>query len=532
VNAKWLYAWLAEPRHYNSVTRMPNLRWRDQTGPDGKTVVRSADQLRADVVAYLMQGRDAAFEAMPVPDPARGARWTKEHELLLKDFWMEWYGKSRPDPSDPAQRITMTTEEASAEASRLYRDDAGRMLADVGRRLVGYRGCFACHNVQGFENEQPIGKELTHEGSQDVHKFDFGIVDHHEVPHTRWDWIENKLRQPRIYDRGLFKPRWTDKLRMPKFNLREEDRLAVVTAILGLVKEPIKPQALYAPDDRMRKLAAGRAVIARYSCNQCHTIENRLGVLTGEQLDRGLEIWMLPPNLHGQGNRTKADWLFRFLKAPFDVRPGVIQRMPMFRLSDEEVSALVDYFQVVSGRADRFDTDPEDRPLDATPYPEPVRIVVKAKDAEGNAVDREVVVRNQIEETKALFETVNCVKCHLPKGTPGADPAEGSSAPPFTLARERLRRAWMLDMVHEPQWQIQGTKMPAFWPAKARRAQKPGDTRRVEFPQFLCDARGREGLTPDRIGEAQMGSLVRWILHHYESPVFAAPPAAPAGDGK
>ena len=198
----------------------------------------------------------------------------------------------------------------------------------------------------------------------------------------------------------------------------------------------------------------------------------------------------------------------------------------MFRLSDEETAALVDYFQVVAQRKDRTGTDPDDVPLDATPYAEPVKIVVKGKDEKGESLDREFVVHNQIEEAKALFTTANCVKCHLPKGTPGADPNEGASAPPFTLAGARLRRAWMFDMAHDPQWQIQGTKMPAFWPLKSKAKQKEGDTRRVEFPQFLCLARGQKDVTPDQLADAQIGAIVRYILWHYEMPSFA--PATPA----
>lgn len=524
---KWMYAWLAEPRHYNAATRMPNMRWRDETGADGKTVARTADQLRADVVAYLLADKNPSFLERPVPDPAKGVRWSEEHNLVLTDFWMEWYGKTKPDPKDPTRKVPMSVEEAALEASRLRANPDGfaRMLSDVGRGLVRFRGCFGCHNIEGFEHEQPIGKELTAEGSVDVHMFDFGLLGHPtgDMEMTRWSWIERKLEEPRVYDRGRYKPLWSDKLRMPKFNLREEERQAVTSVVLGLVKEPIKPGAKYPWPDDMKKVAAGRAVVERYGCNQCHTLEGRYGVLTAEQLDRGLELWMLPPNLYGQGNRTPADWLFRFLKHPFDVRPGVIQRMPMFRLSDEEVSALVDYFQALAGRKDRLDTDPEDAPLDATPYPEPVSIKVKVKQPDGSNAERELVVRSQVEEAKALFETLNCVKCHLPKGTPGADPNEGASAPPFTLARERLRRAWIADMIHDPQRQIQGTKMPQFWGLKSKRQRKPGDTYDFTFPQFLCGTRGKADATKDDVAESQMATLARYLRWHY-----AATPAEPA----
>ncbi|HVG95115.1 MAG TPA: c-type cytochrome, partial [Planctomycetota bacterium] len=528
VNAKWLFAWLEEPRHYNSVTRMPNMRWRDETAADGKTVTRSAAQLRADVTAYLMTSKDPVFEARPVVDPSN-PRWTLDHERILKEFWALWYGKEQPDPANPGRKLARTLEEGARMADDLWRTNREQMLSDVGRRLIGVRGCFGCHNVEGYEKEQPIGKELTFEGSQDLHKFDFGILDHHEVPHTRWDWIETKLREPRIFDKGRHKPQWADKLRMPKFNLTQAGREAIASVVLGLVADPIKPGALYEPGEEMRKVAAGRAVIDRYGCNQCHSIENRLGVITAEQKERQLEGWLLPPNLQGQGNRTKSDWLFKFLKEPFDLRPGVIQRMPMFRLSDAEVAALVDYFTVLAARQDRFSTDPEDQPLDATPYPEPVRITVKVKDASGNETNREITVRNRVEEAKALFDTMNCVACHLPKGTPGADPELGASAPPFTLAGERLRRTWTFDMLHDPQRQIEGTKMTSFWLRKGPRARKPGDSYNFTYPQFLAGARGNPAATKDDVAEAQMGDLARYLLWHYTAPSLAAP-AAPDGN--
>src|SRR5205814_2822839 len=153
-----------------------------------------------------------------------------------------------------------------------------KLLVDVGRKLLGYRGCFGCHNVAGYEREQPIGKDLSAEGSQDIHKFDFGKFKHEQLPHLRWTWIDKKLEQPRIFDKDTFKPRWADKLRMPKFNFRTKDREVVVGVVLGLVKEPLLPQAIYQPDDRMKKIAAGRAVIERYNCKQCPTIEGRRGV--------------------------------------------------------------------------------------------------------------------------------------------------------------------------------------------------------------------------------------------------------------
>ena len=524
---RMLAAWIAEPRHYNSVTRMPNLlQGLPEMSADNKTVVRSEAQIRADLAAYLMAFKDAAFEGQELAS----ARWSERHDLILNDFWIEWYGKK-----DLANETKLITVEAALDVAK--KRDKNDKLREVGRKIAGMRGCYGCHNITGYEKEQPIGKELTHEGSQDLHKFDFGVIAHEEIPHTRWDWIENKLANPRIYDKGRFKPQWQDKLRMPKFNFASSDRRAVVGAVLGLVKEPIKSGALPKANATSDALARGRAVVERYGCNQCHTIEGRRGVLTAEQADRGLELWMLPPNLYGEGGRVRAEWLFQFLKSPYahrpdGIRPAVIQRMPMFRLLDDEVTALVDYFNALAQRKDRLATDPDDEPLDDTPYKEPVTLSIKEKDADGKEVVRELVVTSLRDEAKQFFDKAGCIKCHLPKGSPVTASGEGASAPPFTLAAARLQRAWMFDLLHNPQYQIQGTKMPSFWPGLSVRG-KPApapNSMSVTYPQFLLGARFKERPTNDEIAEAQMGAIVRYLRFHYQAPAAAV--TSPPEPGK
>ena len=521
VEAKWLYAWLADPRHYNAVTRMPYNRFKDQLAADGKTVVRSADQIRADLVAYLLSFKDPAFDAIEVKDPlTKPGAWTSDHVDILTDLWMEWMGKR--DPEDRTKGI-------SVAAARQYAQDGAKLplerkLVEVGEKLLGFRGCFGCHDVAGYEDAQPVGKELTYEGSQNLHQFDFGILPKHEVEHNRWSWIEAKLAQPRIFDKGRLKL-WTERLRMPKFNLRPADRTAVTSVVLGLVKEPILPGALPKPTHRTQALLAGRAVVARYGCNNCHTIEGKEGYAVGDQRARGLELALLPPNLYGQGNRTRAEWLFKFLKEPHDLRPEVIQRMPQFRLSDEEASALVDYFLALAGRKDRNWSDLEDAPLDDTPYPQPVTVDVKGVP---------VTVTSPRDEAKALFEAFNCAKCHLAKGTFGADPEEGGVAPPFTLSGPRLRRDWVEELLINPQNQINGTKMVQFWPGKARRGKPlpPPDSITLTYPQLPCGARFKEGATNDDVAVAQMKAVTRYLLYHYEPPKPpTAPPSPPEGGG-
>ena len=536
-SAGWLYAWLAEPRHYWSTTRMPRVPFRDELGPDGKTVVRTADQARADVVAYLMRGRDADFEAqeMRLPRPpftkdekgrSGAPEWTPEHTAHLTAMWKEYYAKGLsegsvvlPDlrPGDATSgyvpvKGSATRAEADARMARMG------MLAAVGEKVITSRGCFGCHNIAGTEASAPIGKELKNEGLQDIHKFDFGFV--HDIGHTRWEWIQRKVHDPRGYDRGKIKL-WTERLKMPRFNLQPTDQEAVTGFVLGMVlDEPIGPQARYQPDDAEREILAGRAVVARYGCNNCHTIEGKIGLLTKEQ--KGQEGWMLPPNLFGVGNRRRPEELFRFLKEPKDLRPGVIQQMPTFRLSDAEASALVGYFNRLAGR-DRTSYDPLDAPLDTKPYAEPKSIEVTR-----NNQKQTITVRTEVEQAKALFDAFACAKCHLPKGTPGADPNEGGSAPPFTVVGPMLRRDWVVALLRDPQTQIHGTKMTQFWTLKTKTRRKVGETLNLEHPNFRFDA--APDATNDEVAEAQMKALARYLIYHYDPTI--TPPAEPAAQGR
>ena len=46
----------------------------------------------------------------------------------------------------------------------------------LGEKMINRYGCFGCHLVPGYEKAQPIGTELTEEGSKDIARLDFGFI--------------------------------------------------------------------------------------------------------------------------------------------------------------------------------------------------------------------------------------------------------------------------------------------------------------------------------------------------------------------
>ena len=56
--------------------------------------------------------------------------------------------------------------EAKAQMAKL---DANAKQLDLGKRVISRYGCYSCHQINGFEGVQPIGTELSEEGSKLVH---------------------------------------------------------------------------------------------------------------------------------------------------------------------------------------------------------------------------------------------------------------------------------------------------------------------------------------------------------------------------
>jgi mono/diheme cytochrome c family protein len=136
-NRQWLYHWLKDPKHYWPETNMPNLRLTDQEA--------------LDVTTYLLSLRNPEFDKIPVPRVSAVAR-----DWLTRDFLA-----ARMSLADAETRVKGMSE----KEKKLY----------LGERAINKYGCFGCHDIKGFENAQPIGTELTEEGSKPVERLDYGL---------------------------------------------------------------------------------------------------------------------------------------------------------------------------------------------------------------------------------------------------------------------------------------------------------------------------------------------------------------------
>ncbi len=418
VSAGWLYSWIRNPKAVWHETKMPNLRLTEKEA--------------ADLTAYLMSLKNDAFMARPRPPLD-----TKLRDTLLREYLEGQY--------------------SVAEAKKRFDalDDQKRTLL-LGEKTIGRYGCFGCHTIPGFEKATPVGTELTEEGSKLVERLDFGFV--HEIPHTLPGWLEQKLLEPRIFDRDKPTKKPDELLRMPKFHLKPEEAQEIVTAILSFTKEqvPLAAQKQLGADERY--VEQGRRLVRTHNCQGCHVvgtggsiqavIKDQLESSGGDPLQASA---LAPPMLYndkskiGEGARVHTPWLHSFLKDPSsEIRPWLEIRMPTFDFSEEELNTVTRYFAAQDKVAYPYEPKP--------------------------TIDASVVAAG-----KNLFEKWQCVKCHVVAGKlPNQEPA--NMAPDLANVPRRLRADWLSKWLADPGKILPGTRMPANF---------PDDPQLNAFPEIL-----------------------------------------------
>ncbi|MDX1387286.1 MAG: c-type cytochrome, partial [bacterium] len=453
VYPEWMFAWVKQPTTYLPHTRMPQVPWESDDEviqtisyifakskphpykfgkyPGGGNVSEGEKTFNEVGCFACHQVDGKGGDAGPALD--------KVMEKTTADWVYNWIQEPK-NWSDHARMpsLRLTGEEARNLTAYLNTkgkppasDEKLRMaLAEEenikkGFRVIGKYGCYACHNIEGFEGMSRPSVDLSNFGRKDVHELAFGDA---KIPETWEAWTIGKLTNPQMF----LDERSTSA--MPKPNINEEQRHALVVFLRGQRPEEL-PKERLAYDPVVEK---GRHLVWWYNCKQCHVIEGQGGKVS-EWIK---EPNFLPPNLADTGARLQTHWMYQFLKNPASypkVRDWLNIRMPTFGFNDAETGDLVQYFKRIADVKNVLEDKPK---LVATP--------------EEMAAGSALVGNNNFA----------CGSCHIIKGVrPAAGPTVW--APDLAYGHHRLRPPWLNKWVRDPAKLVPGIRMPGYYPPGA-----------------------------------------------------------------
>ncbi len=306
---------------------------------------------------------------------------------------------------------------------------------------------------------QPIGIELSEEGSKLLPRLDFAFV--HDIPHTKVEWFKQKMRDPRAFDRNrVLQP--LEKLRMPNFGFSEAEARLLTTAVLSFQRD-VQPKESQVPRSaRKDAIIDGRNLVRRRNCIACHEIEADGGDYRQLVEDASLA----PPLLTPQGAKVNPEWMYAFLREPITIRPWLEVRMPSFGLDDGHWNGVLDYFAAISDAVGPFRTHEV-------------------------ATDADALQRGE-----DLFELLQCQQCHVLDTIP-EDQDVGNLAPDLRMTPERLQPDWIVDWLIRPLDIQPGTRMPTFW---------------TEYPDTLFPAHPEDGRPLGADADTQIRAIRDYLL--------------------
>lgn len=483
--AGWVYRWLTAPRELRATTAMPHLFVPETAASELEGRHREAE-MRA-IVAYLWE-RSVPWQAaelkLPDGDPAAGEKlfrsvgcdgchllsvgaagrqaflgelerlhgpnlaqigdkvdgswlynWLRDPKsyhptttmpdlrlsrseaadltaFLLAQGDPAWEGRVLPEVDAEARdalALAHLERELTLEGSRarLEAMGAGERELYLGERSIARYGCPTCHRIPGFS----VGPRRQGAG----------------YPSSSLDMqrqIASRLIRPARLRQRLHHPaptsqRSSDDLLgtdpLPDYGLSEAELELLLPVVLSwsMPSWSSREGVLTVESDVLER---GRRIAARFHCRGCHRLEGHGGAPS---------TWKTrPPDLTHEGNRVKPSWLQDYLHDPsrWPLRAWSAARMPTFAMSDDEIDALVAYFAALSGTS-LLVGDP---PFSA----------------------RDTVVG------EVAFGMLHCDRCHNP-----SEARPEQLAPPYDLARQRLRPEWVIDWILEPRAALPDTPM-------------------------------------------------------------------------
>jgi cbb3-type cytochrome oxidase cytochrome c subunit len=381
VTFDWLYSWLIEPTHYAPNTKMPSLRLSPGEAADIATYLLTLKQEGFKQFAFDVEGARRRMAEDLMFDLLTAQRSERQSRAIMDDS-----GGMLTDMLVSLLQASLGKQEAYDLVQPMTLEE--KRLLYLGNKTVSHYGCYACHDIPGFETATPPGTDLSGWAEKPVSQLDFAFYDHafhdmrhekerifgyvyprdaeplnhlsptpddlrEEITHTHAAFAKHKMLNPRIWDREKLK-RPYDKLKMPNFYFTEEEAEALTSYLLSRIPPRVHDNLKVDYDGgTLGPIAKGRSLTRELNCVGCHAIEDN--VPTIQQYFRReiggrpeFDVANAPPSLRGEGAKLQHNWFHRFLLQVEPLRPWLEVRMPSFNLTSDEATTLVQYFAALS----------------------------------------------------------------------------------------------------------------------------------------------------------------------------------------
>ena len=178
---------------------------------------------------------------------------------------------------------------------------------DAGRRLVKKYNCTGCHEIEGAGGDYR-DVIIAHEGLSEMIATQLAPPPlKAEGARVYPDWLFAFLKEPSDIRYGL-------KVRMPTFDLSDDEATTLVEYFSALDDEPFPYETLEVPTPTRAELRVGKQIFDELQCISCHPSQ---GEVIPEGSDKAGR-----PDLSLAKERLKPDWLIDWMKDPQAFQPG------------------------------------------------------------------------------------------------------------------------------------------------------------------------------------------------------------------
>ena len=439
VNSSWLYRWIKNPKDYLPKTSMPEFGFNEKDLMGTTAYLLDATDKSYELSSKFVSGDEAkgkklfesvGCQACHTLNGKGGAHAPDLSRIANKvnaDWLVTWISNPHSyNSKSKMPNLRLDEEQASDLAAYLMQFGKKELIPGLeaklqdpalikhGETVIRRRGCFACHDIKGMENEGRIAPELSSFGRKMIAELEFG--DSH-IPHTWENWAKTKLKKPDSFrtERVLDK--------MPNFHLAPDEIEALVVLLKGFNGSKVPENYRRILSEKEKTIEKGRRLITKFNCRGCHNVEGK-----GGDIQKYLKAKaQYPPPLdmgdYHVGERLKASWLFSFLRNPTPVRTWIKVKMPTFSFTDKEVRDLTAYFEALSPSS--------------------------GYEAGTNESKDSAVAQKGAE----MVGYMDCGRCH----------DDGQKGIEFSLASQRLRQNWIPKWLKDTRAMIPWTPMPSHW---------------------------------------------------------------------